>query len=52
MRNIAIVILVLASVWWAVENPNTAQKVVDASKSAVTKVVDYFTDQDKPGENK
>jgi steroid 5-alpha reductase family enzyme len=44
VRNIAIVILVLASVWWAVENPKTAQKVVDASKSAVTKVVDYFSD--------
>jgi len=44
MRNIAIVMLVLAAIWWAVENPNTAQKVVDASKSAVTKVVDYFSD--------
>jgi len=44
MRNIAIVMLLLAAIWWAVENPNTAQKVVDASKSAVTKVVDYFSD--------
>jgi len=44
MKNIVIVMLILASIWWAVENPNTAQKVVDASKSAATKVVDYFSD--------
>jgi hypothetical protein len=44
MKNIAIVMLILGAIWWAVENPKTAQKVVDASKSAVTKVVDYFSD--------
>ena len=44
MKNIAIVVMLLASIWWAVENPTTAQKVVDASKSAITKIVDYFTD--------
>ena len=44
MRNIIIVIIALAAIWWAVENPHTAQKVVDTSKSAVTKIVNQFTD--------
>jgi hypothetical protein len=44
MRNIVIVIIVLASIWWAVENPNTAQKVVDATKNAAAKVVSYLSD--------
>jgi hypothetical protein len=44
MKNIAIVMLVLAAIWWAVENPNTAQKVVDSTKSAAVKVIDYFSD--------
>jgi hypothetical protein len=45
MRNIVIVMIVLGAIWWAVENPHTAEKAVDTSKSAVTKIVDQFTDK-------
>jgi|TARA_R100000808_G_C2141097_1_gene148911 hypothetical protein len=44
MRNVITVLIILGAIWWAVENPNTATKVVDATKAAAVKVVEYFSD--------